>query len=178
MGWGTYLRTDLYFNRETFNSKYQVEVELAETKKSICDIKAAILQLAAMTEPEKFFKPEPGEEYPEFYIDSVNKRMSYLIEELGKMTVEEYMLSLMLDKWNRTHDPSTGYAYDTPESEKEGKSYVFGDFIETNSDNDSRKRVEETLNPFASEPETGEGKASSDELKRKFLATEYPDSIQ
>jgi hypothetical protein len=151
MGWGTYLRTDIYFNRETFNSKYQVEEELAETKKSICDIKAAILQLATMTEPEKFFKPEPGEEYPEFYIDSVNKRMSYLIEELEKMTVEEYTLSLLLDEWNRAHDPSTGYAYDTPESEKEGKSYVFGDFIETNSDNDKREHIEETLNPFASE---------------------------
>ena len=177
MGWGTYLRTDIYFNRETFNSKYQVEDELAKTRKSICDIKVAILQLATMTEPEKFFKPEPGEEYPEFYIDSVNKRMSYLIEELEKMTVEEYTLSLLLDEWNRTHDPSTGYAYDAPESEKEGKSYVFGDFIETNSDNDKRGRIEDTLNPFISEHETGEDKASSDELKRKFLATEYPDLI-
>lgn len=148
MGWGTYLRTDLYFNKETFNSKYQVEEELNETRKSLGDLKIAIMQLATMTEPEKFFKPEPGEDYPEFYLDAVNRRMSYLLEKFESMTIEEYKLSLLLDEWDRSHDKDSGYANDTPESEKEGNSYVFGDFVETVSDNDLRKRVEtETFDP-------------------------------
>ena len=152
MGWGTYLRTDLYFNRETFNSKYQVEEALNETRKSLRDLRSAILQLAIMTEPEKFFKPEPGEDYPEFCLDALNKRMDYLLEEFENMTIEEYKLSLLLDEWDGSHDKESGYAKDTPESEKEGNSYVFGDFIESVSDNDLRERIEtDTYEPPVSE---------------------------
>lgn len=54
MGFGTYLISPIYFSKETYQSRYQVEKDLKNVRNSIADYKATLKSLVLITEPQKF----------------------------------------------------------------------------------------------------------------------------
>lgn len=121
MGFGTTLYTDIYFNRETFNSRHQVESALEDAKDRIEWAKKELTKLAFMTEPKKFCGED---ESPESYL---KETLADAVEELMDAATEEYKLVKLLDDWNETHD-SEGKAIRP--SDEDRKPFICGDFIE------------------------------------------------
>ena len=121
MGFGTYLYTDIYFSRETYNSKHQVEDALEEVRDRIKWAKEKLTKLAFMTEPNKFCV---NEESPDTYLDN---ELRYAFEEFEEAVIADYKLNLLLDSWDETHN-SEGKAIKP--SDEDRKPFVCGDFIE------------------------------------------------
>lgn len=121
MGFGTYLYTDLYFNRKTYNSLYEVEEDLEEALDKIHHARARFKVLAFMTEPQKFCV---NEESPDTYLE---QELGYALEELEEALIEAYKLRLLKDNWKETHD-SEGKAIRP--SDEDRKPFISGDFIE------------------------------------------------
>lgn len=121
MGFGTYLYTDIYFSRETYNSKYEVEQALEETRERLRYAKERLTKLAFMTEPNKFCV---NEESPDTYLDN---ELRYAFEEFEEAVIDDYKLTLLLDNWDETHN-SEGKAIRP--SDEDRKPFICGDFIE------------------------------------------------
>ena len=121
MGFGTYLYTDIYFSRETYNSKHQVEDALEEARERLRYAKEKLAKLAFMTEPNKFCV---NEESPDTYLDN---ELRYAFEEFEEAVIDDYKLTLLLDNWDETHD-SEGKAIRP--SNEDRKPFICGDFIE------------------------------------------------
>lgn len=121
MGFGTYLYTGIYFNRETYNSKHQVEAALEETRDRIEQARKELTKLAFMTEPKKFCGED---ESPEGYL---SRTLADVIEELEDSVIKEYKLTILLDDWDETHD-SEGKAIRP--SDEGRKPFICGDFVE------------------------------------------------
>lgn len=121
MSFGTWLTTDLYFSRETFNHRSEVESALKENTEELERAKADLTMLAFMTEPQKFCEKE---ESPEHYL---REMLDYAIGALCEASIRDFMLTKLLDAWNDVHDKD-GKAIKPPEGET--KQYIDGDFIE------------------------------------------------
>lgn len=133
MGWSTNLFCNIIFNKETFNSKYQVEQKLKEAKESIQYYKDRLLSLVMITEPEKFFDLEDNN-----LIDQMRYELSDILGELEHYYVTEYKLELLLDNWDNCHDKE-GYAINPPNDIAWDTAYLDGDFI-NNKETDENSR--------------------------------------
>lgn len=121
MGYGTYLYTDLYFSRQTYNTRHQVEEALEEAKDRLNGARLKLTKLAFMTEPEKFCV---NEESPDSYLDT---ELNYAFEDFEEAVIDRYKLTKLLDDWDDTHD-SKGKAIRP--SDEDRKPFIDGDFIE------------------------------------------------
>lgn len=121
MGFGTYLYTDLYFNRRTYNSLYEVEEDLEEALAKLRRSKERLKVLAFMTEPQKFCV---NEESPDTYLE---QELDYALEELEESLIDTYKLTMLKDCWKETHD-SEGKAIRP--SDEDRKPFICGDFVE------------------------------------------------
>ena len=121
MGFGTYLYTDIYFSRETYNSKYKVEQALEEAREKLRSAKGRLTKLAFMTEPNKFCV---NEESPDTYLDN---ELRYAFEEFEEAVIADCKLNLLLDYWDETHN-SEGKAIRP--SDEDRKPFICGDFVE------------------------------------------------
>lgn len=121
MGFGTYLYTDLYFNRKTYNSLYEVEEDLNEAQGKLSHARARLRILAFMTEPQKFCVDG---ESPDTYLE---QELDYALEELEESLIDVYKLNMLKDCWEETHD-SEGKAIRP--SDEDRKPFISGDFIE------------------------------------------------
>lgn len=121
MGFGTYLYTDLYFNRKTYNSLYEVEEDFKRAQDRISHARARLKVLAFMTEPQKFCV---NEESPDTYLE---QELEYALEELEEALIDTYKLNMLKECWKETHD-SEGKAIRP--SDEERKPFICGDFIE------------------------------------------------
>lgn len=122
MGWSTELWCRVSFNRETYNTKWQVEQELEELNKSIERYKKCLCSLAVMTEPNKFF---PEEE------DLLFKIESEIMDTLEMYELDIYKrdkLELLLENWDYCHNEK-GLAIDPPENIDYNTAYLWGDFV-------------------------------------------------
>lgn len=133
MGWSTNLFCNIIFNKETFNSKYQVEQKLKEAKESIQYYKDRLLSLVMITEPEKFFDLEDNN-----LIDQMRYELSDILGELEHYYITEYKLELLLDNWDNCHDKE-GYAINPPNDIAWDTAYLDGDFI-NNKETDENSR--------------------------------------
>lgn len=124
MSWSTKLFCNISFNRETFNSKYEVKDKIDEIDKSIRICEEEIRDLVVMTEPSKFYDSTHYDS-PYAYIISTLKEN---IESLHEYTVEKYKLQLLLENWERCHNED-GLAIYPPDDIEDGNSYLCGDFI-------------------------------------------------
>ena len=113
----------MYFSKDTFTSKHQVEQELKEVHKRIASHKDRLKSLAIMTEPQKYC---PKDEFPLNWID---EEIDTIFEELEWDFTEEYKLEMLLNSWDKCHDEN-GNAIVPPKPMKVwDMDFCGGDFI-------------------------------------------------
>lgn len=128
MSYETNLTTTITFCRETYNHRWQVEDKLTEVRTEIADLKSRLIELAVMTEPQKFFTDaEDG-----YVLEEVRSKAKYYLECLDEYSTEEYKLVKLLESWEECHDKE-GFAIPCPD-EHFGKSYLDGDFVKQKED--------------------------------------------
>lgn len=124
MGWGTTLYTSLYFSRETFRTKYEVESALNDAKKMRDLYKDKIKAMVFMTEPNKYYSTEEG-----VILEQVQNDLDIQFEGLDEYNYEIYKLELLLEEWDKCHNED-GKAICPPEDMPYDTCYLHGDFIE------------------------------------------------
>lgn len=127
MSWSTNFWTMVSINRETINSKEQLERMIEEKTKLKNHLLNSIRALVFMTEPQKFMSND-YEGNAEWYL---NERCDELFEFLEEVNYDLYRLELLENCWDECHDKETGLAIDPPENIDYNTSYCNGDFVKT-----------------------------------------------
>lgn len=93
MGYGTYVNVELYFSRQQFNSKDEVEEKIQECNTAISNAKDKILLMQSGSQiiPEEW-KDEPISWIKNMYDD--------LLEEIEENIIERYRLQVLLDNFS------------------------------------------------------------------------------
>lgn len=123
MSWSTDLFCEISFNRDTFNSKYEVERAIEEVDNSIKDSKQNLSELALITDPSVLFNRDESPYY------TIKKMVKELLEDLQEDIVRRYKLSILLDNWERCHEKETGLAIYPPDNINWDTAYLCGDFV-------------------------------------------------
>lgn len=126
MGWSTNLFCNIEFYKQTFNTHYEVECKLEETNNLIKLNENVLKELTIITEPDKFFTLEEGEDA----IDRIRLMFKEALEELNDLYVEKYKLELLLENWETCHDEQH-YAIEPPENINYDSAFLSGDFIKS-----------------------------------------------
>ena len=126
MAWSTELFCNISYNRETFNSKYEVEDKLNTVNKYINDCKKVLRDLAIMTEPNKFFNDNPDSDP----YNQITINFEDTIELLEEYYIEKYKLLLLLDNWENCHNKE-GLAIYPPDNIDWNTAYLHGDFVKS-----------------------------------------------
>lgn len=126
MSWSTELFCNISYNRETFNSKYEVEDKLNTVNKYINDCKKVLRDLAIMTEPNKFFNDNPDSDP----YNQITINFEDTIELLEEYYIEKYKLLLLLDNWENCHNKE-GLAIYPPDNIDWNTAYLHGDFVKS-----------------------------------------------
>lgn len=124
MSWSTELFCNLSFNRETFNSKFEVEDKIKELDECINTCKKELRDMALMTEPSKFMGKE-DESNPYLFITS---KVEDSLELLEEYTIERYKLCVLLENWENCHNEE-GLAIYPPDGVNWDTAYLHGDFV-------------------------------------------------
>lgn len=131
MGYGTTLMTDIYYNRKTYNSKFEVEDELNESKSLVNSLENDIRGLVCCTEPAKMMPQDEGWEPLEWLLRTTEEYFNRLEEAIA----ERDSLQLLYDRWEDCHTKD-GKARACPD-EFACNSYLDGDFIITDRYNNN-----------------------------------------
>lgn len=126
MSWSTELFCNISYNRETFNSKYEVEDKLNTVNRYINDCKKVLRDLAIMTEPNKFFNDNPDSDP----YNQITINFEDTIELLEEYYIEKYKLLLLLDNWENCHNKE-GLAIYPPNNIDWNTAYLHGDFVKS-----------------------------------------------
>lgn len=126
MSWSTELFCNISYNRETFNSKYEVEDKLNTVNKYINDCKKVLRDLAIMTEPNKFFNDNPDSDP----YNQITINFEDTIELLEEYYIEKYKLLLLLDNWENCHNKEDLAIY-LPDNIDWNTAYLHGDFVKS-----------------------------------------------
>lgn len=124
MGWQTDLFCNITFNRETFNSLYEVEDKIAELTNYIDYNKGVLKAFAIMTEPDKLLSLEEGEDP----LDRINRTLKETFEELEDAYIERWKLELLRENWSKCHTKD-GLAINPPKGVEWPNAFLDGDFI-------------------------------------------------
>lgn len=119
MSWSTELYCNISFNRESYNSLYEVESKIEDLNDLIEGCKSSIKDYMLMTEPNKMLGTENS---PYNYLIEEYK---LLMEELEEYTIDRYKLYLLKSNWKACHNKE-GKAINPPE---DIKPYLCGDFV-------------------------------------------------
>lgn len=124
MGWSTELFCNITFNRETFNSKREVEERIEELERYSQMSRDRIRDLAMMTEPQKFC--------PENYdpLIWIRNELQDALDALDECSIDLYKLNLLLENWEICHNEE-GLAIPPPIDVDCDTVYLTGDFVKT-----------------------------------------------
>lgn len=126
MSWETRLFCSINYNRETFNSKYDVEDRLKEVNEGIDICKNTLRNLVYMTEPNKFYNKDDYHSPLHFIEEEFNNSM----ETLEGLYYDKVKLEFLIDNWDNCHNEE-GLGIDPPEGVKWNTAYIDGDFVRT-----------------------------------------------
>lgn len=132
MSFGTYLFCELYFNKETYETKEQVQSDLDEVTSYIKDLETRLVNYGIMTEPDKFIKTE--EEVVNL-VNVVQSEINAIIEQLEESYIDRYKLNLLLDNWDACHTPD-GKAITPKFDEGKYTAFMSGDFVPDDREED------------------------------------------
>lgn len=124
MSWSTELFCNLSFNRETFNSKFEVQDKIKELDENINTCKRELRDMALMTEPSKFMDKEDWSD-PYFFVTS---KVEDSLELLEEYTIERYKLHVLLNNWENCHNEENLAIY-PPDGISCDTAYLHGDFV-------------------------------------------------
>ena len=129
MGFGTTLRTNIYFSHKTYKEKYEVEQDIALKERIIENCEKELMMFMTMTEPAKFWRESEAEvgETPLIWLQN---EVSSLIESIKEETAELCDLYRLLDHWESCHDKD-GKAIEPYQHENHTDNYVWGDYIDS-----------------------------------------------
>ena len=124
MGWSTELFCNITFNKETFNSKVEVQDKIEELEAYLQDSKDHLRDLLMMTEPGKFC--------PENYDPLIWLRNEFqdAVDSIEEYSVELYKLRTLLVKWDTCHNED-GLAINPPKGINWETAFLSGDFVKT-----------------------------------------------
>lgn len=135
MGFGTYLLSETYFSRETFNSKREVEDRIQETEEYISKLKEKLTSFVIMTEPNKFC---PKDCDPLYWLSS---EISEILEELEDSWVDLYRYRILLDNWDISHNDKDEALGPPKEWMTKRVAFVYGDFIKNEGDDNEECNI-------------------------------------
>ena len=124
MGWSTELFCNVSYNKETFNSRGEVEDKISDLDKNIESCKKTIRDMALMTEPSKFMSKD-SDESPYYF---VTEQVEDNLELLEEYIIERWKLSLLLENWDNCHTKE-GLAIYPPDNVDWKTAYLHGDFV-------------------------------------------------
>lgn len=130
MGWSTELFCNISFNRETYNSLYEVEKDIDECKSMIQFYIDKLRTLAVMTEPQKVLNCKDSEGFDLNPIDVINTEFDSIIEELDEYKFKLFKLEYLKDNWEYCHNKE-GLAINPPKDISWDTAYLDGDFVKT-----------------------------------------------
>lgn len=124
MSWSTELFCNITFNRETFNSRGEVQAKIADTEVYLQNAKDHLRDLLMMTEPSKFC--------PENYDPLIWMRNEFqdAMDSVEEYSVELYKLRILLVNWDACHDDN-GLAINPPDGISGETAFLDGDFVKT-----------------------------------------------
>jgi len=99
MSWGTYCKAELYFSRETYTNKYQVEEELEDIRNDKKRIENQISMLCAGNAKD-LLNCKDCENYPMDAVDVLATKLNDLKEWYKELVINEYRLGLLLENWD------------------------------------------------------------------------------
>ena len=126
MGFGTTLRTNIYYSHATYTSKEEVLEAIELQERIIKGCEDELMQLVVMTEPAKFWRESEAEvgETPWIWMQNEARQC---IESIKESQTELDNLQLLLYRWDECHDVN-GNAIESPKTDSDG-TYMWGDFI-------------------------------------------------
>lgn len=124
MSWSTELFCNISYNRETFNSRGEVEEEISELDENIKTCEKTIRDMALMTEPSKFMGKD-NDDNPYYFITNLVEDNFELLREY---IVKRWKLSLLLENWDNCHNEE-GLAIYPPDEIDWNTAYLHGDFV-------------------------------------------------
>lgn len=147
MGWGTFLTTDIYFDRKTYKSLSQVKEDIEKLESNIQWDREELLKLVYCTEPIKLMSEEEKKDSsPDLWL---RNGFRDIWESLLEDVEELYKLRLLEEKWDECHDKD-----DKPIKRQLSMSVVPGDtdrYWENLPDEELKEKFKECDNylPFS-----------------------------
>jgi len=132
MSWSTELFCNITFNRETFNSKYEVEDRIEDLDNYIEHCESILKELAVVTEPNKMFNIDEDNNP----IDIIRNEVKSTLKELQESYIDRYKLRLLLSNWNNCHNEK-GLAISPIDGINWETAFLDGDFIKSTRNLDS-----------------------------------------
>ena len=133
MSWETDLYTAISFDRQTYNTRGEVDEALGQVRGRIASIREKLMQYALMTEPGKLIQRECLEE-GQSYLDYIASDVRDALDEYEGLADDEYALSILSARWDDCHK-ANGYPKPVPADLLNfDKSYIAGDFVKTDPD--------------------------------------------
>lgn len=126
MGWSTSLFCNVEFNRETYNSLYEVQDKLDEVNKGIKSCESTLRDLVVCQNPS-IFVDKDSQDSPYWTMIRTFEENMELLEEYY---IEKYKLLLLIDNWDNCHNKE-GLAINTPDNVKWDSAFLEGDFVRT-----------------------------------------------
>lgn len=126
MGWSTELFCNITFNKQTYNTLYEVKDRIEELTQEIDYYKNILRNYAMMTEPNKMLSLEEGESP----IDKISISLNNIFEGLEDAYTERYKLYILEENWSECHNEE-GLAINPPENINWKTAFLDGDFIKS-----------------------------------------------
>ena len=102
----------IYLPDSNYTSVLQVKDDIESTDRYIQYLRSQISNLIHITEPQKFVDADDcGNKFG--VMEWLDMKTNQILEELEYNIVKKFKLDTILENWNATHDPKTGYAYDS-----------------------------------------------------------------
>ena len=129
MGSGCTLRTNIYFSHKSYKSKDEVLNDIDLNERIIKDCESELMQLAIMTEPDKFWRKDEAEvgETPWVWIQN---QVTRNIESIKESQDELSKLRTLLYCWDDCHNKE-GLAIEPPKGDSHSGDYFWGDWIKS-----------------------------------------------
>lgn len=133
MGWETNLMVRLRYNRKSYQSKYEVEIDLEDVNDMIKYHSNKLHSLAMMTEPKKFMEEDADP------LQWISNEVRDSLEELEEYYIDKYKLEMLLEYWNKCHTKEDEPIH-APEGIGWDDAYIDGDFILTKEEKEKQKK--------------------------------------
>lgn len=100
MGWGTWVNSEIYFNRKTYRDEYDVERDVKEQERTM-EMAKDNLMIYAASDPKMFRNIKDDEGNPIDFQIAIRDRVDEAIKAYAEAAVERYRLSLLQENWDK-----------------------------------------------------------------------------